>query len=173
MSQSSEFCRNNLLCCFSTSVYCCKHTFRYRLRPETFDYTVVHCSGAHPASYPMGTGVSFPGVKRPEHEANHSPTAGVEVKNAWSYTSTPQYVFMSWCLVKHRDNFTFTLPHILLLPTLPHHILAGRQRCIWFPLFHNHWYKKQRTWELRLLLTPSPINWNSVNKMLRCSCGLR
>jgi hypothetical protein len=22
----------------------------------------------------------------------------------------PQYVFMAWCLVKHRDNFTFTLP---------------------------------------------------------------
>jgi len=29
-------------------------------------------------------------------------------KNAWSYTSTPQYVFMAWFLVKHRDNFTFT-----------------------------------------------------------------
>jgi len=25
-----------------------------------------------------------------------------------SNTSTPQYVFMAWCLVKHRDNFTFT-----------------------------------------------------------------
>jgi hypothetical protein len=21
----------------------------------------------------------------------------------------PHYVFMAWCLVKHRDNFTFTL----------------------------------------------------------------
>jgi hypothetical protein len=21
----------------------------------------------------------------------------------------PQYVFIAWCLVKHRDNFTFTL----------------------------------------------------------------
>jgi hypothetical protein len=21
---------------------------------------------------------------------------------------TPSYVFMAWCLVKHRDNFTFT-----------------------------------------------------------------
>jgi hypothetical protein len=29
-------------------------------------------------------------------------------KNAWSYTSTPQYAFRAWCLVKHRDNFTFT-----------------------------------------------------------------
>jgi len=23
-----------------------------------------------------------------------------EVKNAWSYSSTPQYVIMAWCLVK-------------------------------------------------------------------------
>jgi len=23
VSQSSEFCHHNLLCCFSTSVYCC------------------------------------------------------------------------------------------------------------------------------------------------------
>jgi hypothetical protein len=30
-------------------------------------------------------------------------------KNAWSYTSTPHYVFMLWWLIKHRDNFTFTL----------------------------------------------------------------
>jgi hypothetical protein len=29
-------------------------------------------------------------------------------KNAWSYTSPPQYAFTAWCLVKHRDNFTFT-----------------------------------------------------------------
>jgi hypothetical protein len=28
------------------------------------------------------------------HEADHSPPAGAEVKNAWSYTSIPQYVFM-------------------------------------------------------------------------------
>jgi hypothetical protein len=28
-------------------------------------------------------------------------------KNEWSYTTTPQYAFMVWCLVKHRDNFTF------------------------------------------------------------------
>jgi hypothetical protein len=25
-----------------------------------------------------------------------------------NYASTPQYAFMVWCLVKHRDNFTFT-----------------------------------------------------------------
>jgi hypothetical protein len=52
------------------------------------------------------------GVKRPRSEADQSPPSSAEVKNAWSYNSTPQYVFMEWCLVKHRDNFTFTLPYI-------------------------------------------------------------
>jgi hypothetical protein len=37
-------------------------------------------------------------------EAHHSPQSSAEVKNAWSYTSTPQYVFMACCLVKPRDN---------------------------------------------------------------------
>jgi hypothetical protein len=36
-----SFCRHKPSCCFSTSVYCCKHIFRYRLSPETFGYTVV------------------------------------------------------------------------------------------------------------------------------------
>jgi hypothetical protein len=49
------------------------------------------------------------GVKRPGREADNSPPSSAEIKTAWSYTSTPQYVFMAWCLVKHRDNFTFYL----------------------------------------------------------------
>jgi hypothetical protein len=40
VSQCSEFCRHNPLCCFSTSVYCCS-LFRYRLSPETFGYILI------------------------------------------------------------------------------------------------------------------------------------
>jgi hypothetical protein len=47
-------------------------------------------------------------VKRPGREADHTPSSSAEVKNVCSYISTPQYVFMAWCLVKHRNNFTFT-----------------------------------------------------------------
>jgi hypothetical protein len=47
-------------------------------------------------------------VKRPGREADHSPPSRAEVKNASSYTPTPQYVFMAWCLDKHSDNFIFT-----------------------------------------------------------------
>jgi hypothetical protein len=30
-------------------------------------------------------------------------------KNAWSYTSTPQYVFLAWYLVKHKEYFSKTI----------------------------------------------------------------
>jgi hypothetical protein len=52
MSQSSEFCRHNSLCCFSTSVYCCKLIFRYRFSPETFGYTLVRVSTFNKNSNP-------------------------------------------------------------------------------------------------------------------------
>jgi len=32
----------SLSCCFSTSVYCCRRIFSYRLSPETFGYTLVY-----------------------------------------------------------------------------------------------------------------------------------
>ena len=44
-----------------------------------------------------------PGVKRQGREVDHSPPFGTEVKNEWSYTSTPPV-----CLHGvDRDNFTF------------------------------------------------------------------
>jgi hypothetical protein len=83
------------------------------------NFSLLHCvqSGpaAHPVSYPMGTRGSFPGGK----------AAG-----AWSWPHTsiwcrgqrmsgdipplPQYVPVAWCLLKHRENFTFTLTVLLL-----------------------------------------------------------
>jgi len=39
--------------------------------------------------YPSNiAGGSFPGIKLPRREANHSPPSSAEVKNAWSYTCT-------------------------------------------------------------------------------------
>jgi hypothetical protein len=57
----------------------------------------------HPPSYQTDTGGSFPGG-----QADHSPPSRTEVKNAYSYASTPPYVFTAWCLIKYMDNFTFT-----------------------------------------------------------------
>jgi hypothetical protein len=41
VSQYSEFCHNNIFCCFSTSNTKGNRIFRYRLSPETFEYTLV------------------------------------------------------------------------------------------------------------------------------------
>jgi hypothetical protein len=60
-----------------------------------------------PASYPMGTGGR--GVKRSLCEVNHSPSSSAKIKNVWSYTFTPPYVCMAWCLVKYQGRIYFYL----------------------------------------------------------------
>jgi hypothetical protein len=56
---------------------------------------IKEVTGVHPTSYTMGTGGSFPGVKQPGREADHSPPTSAEVKKMWIYTSTPPYAFMA------------------------------------------------------------------------------
>jgi hypothetical protein len=52
-----------------------------RGRVFVFSPCVQTGSGAHPTSYPMGTGGSFPGGKaRPGRDADHSPPSSAEVK---------------------------------------------------------------------------------------------
>jgi len=46
---------------------------------------------------------------------NQSPPFSADVKNAWNYASNPQYVFMAWCLVKHRDFYYINIPPNLLV----------------------------------------------------------
>jgi hypothetical protein len=78
-------------------------------RGKNFLHVVETGSGAHPASNPMGTGGSFPGVKRQGREADHSPPTSATVNKMCIYTSTPHTP--SWCsvqLVKHKDTFTLT-----------------------------------------------------------------
>jgi hypothetical protein len=62
-----------------------------RLREGAGNFSLFHRvqtgSGAHPFSYPIGTGALSLGVKRPGREADNSPPSTAEVKNAWRYTS--------------------------------------------------------------------------------------
>jgi hypothetical protein len=72
-------------------------------------HRVQNGSGAHPASYPMGTRALSPEVKRLEREADHSPPSSAKVKK-WvelylHSPNTPSCCGAQW---KHRDNFTFT-----------------------------------------------------------------
>jgi hypothetical protein len=57
-------------------------------------------------------GVFHPRVKAAEREVHHSLPSTAEVKNVWSYTSTPPVSFRG----VHRENFTFlnVLTHIFI-----------------------------------------------------------
>jgi hypothetical protein len=57
--------------------------------PASASFALLHSvqtdSKTHPASYPAGTGGSFPGVKEPGRETDYSPPSIAEVKNTWIY----------------------------------------------------------------------------------------
>jgi hypothetical protein len=77
----------------------------------SFHYRVHTGFGAHPASYPMGTRGSFPRGKAAG--ADHSSPPSAEVKNAWSYTTIPQYSLMACCSLRAQEY-----PYLLLLPLI-------------------------------------------------------
>jgi hypothetical protein len=89
------------------------------------------------------------GVKRPGCEAEHSPPSSAEVKNAWSYTSTPQYAFMAYRRRRFRDQSNpvrirytspfvdvknFTLGMLVSLPYFEHHV----KLFVPFDFHHHH-----------------------------------
>jgi hypothetical protein len=49
----------------------------------------------------------FPKVTEVEHETHHSLPSCDEVKNEWSFTSTPP-----WHMLQYRDNFTFQFTNV-------------------------------------------------------------
>jgi hypothetical protein len=65
--------------------------------------------GAHPASYPVGTGgVHSPGQSGRGVKLTTHLHLVPSLRMSGAITPLPQYDFVAWCLVKHRDKFTFT-----------------------------------------------------------------
>jgi hypothetical protein len=80
----------------------------------SLQYRVQSGSGAHPTSYPMGTRGSFPGGKSGWGvKLTTQLLLVLRSKMRGAILPLPQYVFMAWCLVKHRDNFTFIITSYL------------------------------------------------------------
>jgi len=94
---------------------------------DIFLFTTASRPSLGPNQSPaQGVSGLYLGVRRPGHEAYHSFPSSAEVKNACSYTSTPQYVFVMWhfikqecvvvwCFVKHRDDMPVAYQAIYLL----------------------------------------------------------
>jgi len=92
-----------------------------------FSAPVQTGTGAHPASYTMGTG-SFLGLKRPGRGVDHLPpsTAGVkETVDLYSYSSGPSWPVIWWPL-----PFTFTFTITLLCYCIKFTLL--REGCPFF-----------------------------------------
>jgi hypothetical protein len=59
------------------------------------------------------------GTKQQGVKLTSPATISVETKTQWSYTSTPLYAFIVWCLTKRRHNFNlFSLYHLTKFQTL-------------------------------------------------------
>jgi hypothetical protein len=54
---------------------------------------ILTTSWTHQPRYPVGTRVSLLGAKWLDHEADHPSPFSI-----WSFTNTPQYISMVWCL---------------------------------------------------------------------------
>jgi hypothetical protein len=103
------------------------YTTRVRFRAGTGKFSPRHRvqigSTVYPPSYQVGARDSFPGVKRPGREVDHSHPSSAEVKKAWSCTSTHPIrlhgvVLNSWCyswlIVKQTEKFTITFYESIL-----------------------------------------------------------
>jgi hypothetical protein len=73
-------------------------SFRFPAGAGKFLFTTVFRTALESTQPPIQwvRGALSLGVKWQGREADHSPPSSAEVKNAWSHTFTPQYVFMAW-----------------------------------------------------------------------------
>jgi len=69
-----------------------------------FLFTTIPRPALGPTQLPIQwlLGELSPRVKQLGHEADHSPPSSAKVKNTWSCTTIPTYIFMVWCLIEHR-----------------------------------------------------------------------
>jgi hypothetical protein len=83
---------------------------RVRFQAETRNVSVRHSvqTGSEVRAPPCPVGMCSPflgrGLRRPGLNADRSPPSSAEIKNG---SSVPLYLFVSWCLIKHRNDFTF------------------------------------------------------------------
>jgi hypothetical protein len=88
----------------------------------------------------VGLQIGLDDVVRGNSPAPNGPVIGVssaEVKNAWSYTSTPTFTIMAWCLMDQRDGFASRSPppplsavaHVRLRPVRSGPTRTGPARC--------------------------------------------
>jgi hypothetical protein len=126
-----------------------------------FFFTIASRTALGPTQLPIQwvPGALSLGLKRPGREADHWPHLVPRSKNEWGYTSTPQYVFMAWCLVKHRDKFIFYLYYCYCFPSSQQLLFSWR--CLYISQCCNVW-TVSRTHCIQYF-----VKWTTVNCLRR------
>jgi hypothetical protein len=62
----------------------------------------------------MGTGVSFPRIKRPGHEFDKELPTSAEVEYQWSDTSIQLYASMAWTGTTLTKTFAYILKQVVI-----------------------------------------------------------
>jgi hypothetical protein len=73
-------------------------------------------------------------MKRPRHEADHSPPYSAKIKNGEAVLPLP-HVFMAWCLIKHRNNIMF-----------PYHTLSEMQMTLGLSSYRHKDFSISLAW---------------------------
>lgn len=100
-------------------------------------------------------GILPTGLNRPDPKADNSPLSRVEVKNAQSFASNSQWVFMLWYLINIRVNLFFSLSRNKTL-----HLIINFQTA----------FNSLRKLQQRLSFTCNAIHANNVVYLLQKLC---
>jgi len=112
-------------------------SIEFRYRQEIFIFSTPSRPDLGPTQPPtICEPAFFSEVKRLGHEVNLSSSSGSEVKNEWSYNSTPPYVFVA-CREK-------TLLYINVCPVISWHLELMAFR-IWISELTWHYRNKNMT----------------------------
>jgi hypothetical protein len=109
---------------------------RFPARAGNFSHhhRVQNGSGAHPASYPIGTRCSFPGSKAAE-APSWRPLTSIQFRGqrmSGAVPPLPQYSSMAWCLVKNTAQGQLDLYLSHMLPYSPFSFHSSLLNlCIW------------------------------------------
>lgn len=62
--------------------------------------------GSQSAADSLGAGNLFQGIKCPGRGTCYLPKSSAEFQSEWSHISAPPYIFMTFCFIKHSNNYT-------------------------------------------------------------------
>jgi hypothetical protein len=125
-------------------------------------------SEAHPASSPMGTGGYVSGSKTSGAWSWSLAFMCCRGQEWWSYTFTPPYVFMAWCLSNstHGQLHIFSTFYMCMVryihTNMARNLLPFVQPCF------SHTPCRREIWQIQIYSSLEKNRWDGINFMATC-----